>query len=292
MITRIEITTPLIIQLLKGINRNLSEARYKFPNADATLQEMDFEMCQILNTVDRNSLEGFLNNYSKNLYNEILPQQTRIEEYYNLQKEIKPEALSTEYNQNELFDDITYYAKLIDCIGCIIGHLLEFRIRYYPDEIKDSEMIDQVKKYVPKDSIILTLWLKRFEQKEPTTLELKVQALKKIEDYGFYDLEKVKILSSTGQTTLFQCILLGKPKYQVAMLNYLGFISALTTTMKNDTNMFKMLAECLSSNKREVSGQVRVLCRVTTENKNRYKAKDSKNIEEVEYDYRRCKVIK
>jgi hypothetical protein len=92
--------------------------------------------------------------------------------------------------------------------------------------------------------------------------------LPKLMEYKFNDLEKVSIVDLK---ILTKHIFTNDLPYQIAYLDYLGFISAINenyTKSKEDT--FKLLAKILNAPQRQIKGNVNVLNPVSKEDKKRY----------------------
>jgi len=103
----------------------------------------------------------------------------------------------------------------------------------------------------------------------PTNTEKLTKALS---EYQFNELEKVKVLSPENQKNLLQNIATNKAPYQIAMLNYLGFIEHLKKEhcQHTDYRVHLKLTPILGVNKDTIKKNMLALNPKFTGNKNRY----------------------
>ena len=88
---------------------------------------------------------------------------------------------------------------------------------------------------------------------------------------GFYELEKVKTLSSHQQNELIKLIVSKNTPYQIAMFNFLGFIKHIKETCKTEIEKEKKIAHLLRvSNLRLIKGNINVLRMNSKEDSRRY----------------------
>jgi len=120
---------------------------------------------------------------------------------------------------------------------------------------------------------------------EPTKAQKLTEKLKPI---GFFDLDKVKSLSSQGQINLVELIAEKQIPYAIAMLNYLGFIESLTKNhYSSKVKLNKEVAKMLLTADRNIKGNINVLSSVSKENRTRYTAHEHQ--EQVKKDYEKLK---
>lgn len=104
-------------------------------------------------------------------------------------------------------------------------------------------------------------------------------------EYGFFDLETVKILSKANQCILITKISISLP-YAIAMFEHLGFIKYLSQQhFGSKTELNKEIAKWFSSDKdgRAVKGNINVLSNNSKEDRSRFTAHLHK--EKVKKDY-------
>lgn len=117
--------------------------------------------------------------------------------------------------------------------------------------------------------------------KNATRLELLTNNLSK---YGFFDIPKVKVLSSEKQMQLIELILSNKLPYCIAMLDFLDYVKFLDKIhFKNIKSRNVEIANWFDSNDRAVRGNINILIDYSDENNNRYTS--NKHEESVENDY-------
>lgn len=122
-------------------------------------------------------------------------------------------------------------------------------------------------------------------------VETKAEVLKEhLTQYGFFELEKIKVLSQESRVSIIQKISERGLPYAIAMFDYLQYIQYLE---KNHfDSKYKLNKEvskwfCKDKDGRAVKGNISSLLKNTTENKNRYTA--YKHIENVIKDYEQLK---
>jgi hypothetical protein len=121
----------------------------------------------------------------------------------------------------------------------------------------------------------------------PLPEEIKTSKLKAVLfDYGFYNLDLIMVLTAESIEGIAGLLAKNKLPYQIAMFDFLGFISYLEKErFKSKHDMYKEISKWLDSSKdgRSVKGNINSLLSFTTENKDRYTA--YKHTEEVKTDY-------
>lgn len=106
-----------------------------------------------------------------------------------------------------------------------------------------------------------------------------------ITEYGFFELDKIKQLSAEGRKEIITLIAKHKVPYQIAMLDFLGFISSIElnyfkTKGERDNSLNKML---LHNNPRHIKGNILVLDEYSKEDRTRYTAHKHKEIVQEHY---------
>lgn len=144
-----------------------------------------------------------------------------------------------------------------------------------------SKWLELHKKYFEE---ITPLWNKPPNSK-PTRLEgLKVELAK----FGFFELDKVKVLKEGKQAQLIEIICKESAPYQIAMFDFLHFIQYLQNQYSGTkTKMFKDVASILQISPRAVKGNISVLGEKSQENRDRYTSFQSR--EKVKKDYQQLK---
>lgn len=108
--------------------------------------------------------------------------------------------------------------------------------------------------------------------------------LNHLNEYGFSSLEKLK---GTDVYELTQHIFKEKLPYQIAYLNFLGFIKKLDDYTKTIEELFEKLAKIIYQNKRAVKGNVNVLRNKKSTDRKRYTA--YLHVKKVEEHYKKLK---
>ena len=109
-------------------------------------------------------------------------------------------------------------------------------------------------------------------------------------NYGFFELEKVKILSNQGKDSLIEKIFVKSLPYAIAMFDYLQFIQWLENNyFDSKYKLYIEVSKWFGSDKegRAIKGNISSLLNNTSENKNRYTAYLHK--EKVKNDYEQLK---
>lgn len=108
--------------------------------------------------------------------------------------------------------------------------------------------------------------------------------------HGFFELAKVKALSPNNQNKLVDLVQLKKLPYSIAMLDFLDFFTYLERKHFNSKyKLYKEVGKWFNTDKdgRAIKGNISVLLKNSTENKNRYTAFLHK--ETVQNDYQQLK---
>jgi hypothetical protein len=108
-----------------------------------------------------------------------------------------------------------------------------------------------------------------------------------LQKYGFFELEKVKILSEQNQVVLIEKICENKLPYAIAMFDYLNFIDYLSKMhFVVKTKLNKEISKWFESDSegRTVKGNLSSLQKHSTENKVRYTAYKHKNNVATDYE--------
>jgi len=124
---------------------------------------------------------------------------------------------------------------------------------------------------------------------KPYILKSNTEVLtESLTEYGFYELDKVKVLSLAGKKKLMSDLAAQSLPYQIAMLDYLGFLEYLQTHhAKTKGELQKILSKVLLVNTRSVKGNIYVLSPKSNENRTAYTA--HLHTEQVKKDYKNYK---
>jgi hypothetical protein len=123
-----------------------------------------------------------------------------------------------------------------------------------------------------------------------TRVASHLQELKtSLSEFGFFDLPLVSHLSHMHQNDLFKLISNNKLPYQIAMLDFLGFIDLVSQHFNTHIGLQKKLSKILGSDKngRAVRGNLNSLSSKTAEDLDRYTARKHKL--KVQNDYNQLK---
>jgi hypothetical protein len=126
---------------------------------------------------------------------------------------------------------------------------------------------------------------------KPQLVETKADVLKEhLTQYGFFELERIKVLSQESRISIIQKISECGLPYAIAMFDYLQYIQYLEKS--HFDSKYKLNKEvskwfCKDKGGRAVKGNISSLLKNTTENKERYTA--YKHIENVKKDYEQLK---
>jgi len=160
----------------------------------------------------------------------------------------------------------------------------EFHLTNPNDTLKDSWYVRV------KASILYLEWLKKLQNPKSTDHaenETKYEKLKSaITVFGFSKLNKVKALQESNQVKLIELISDNELPYQIAMLDYLGFIYHIQKNFIEGTKkMQREISRILGSDTdgRSVRGNISALVKKPQDKKPRYTAHLHK--ETVEKDY-------
>lgn len=163
----------------------------------------------------------------------------------------------------------------------LIGRCIDKAALIDPDEFLISnkfledleEEIEQARKKAPS-----------IQYKSTRTESLKNQ----LTPYKFFELDKLKDLSHSQTDQLLYLLCKEQLPYQIAMLNFLGFITHVEIQHSTSkTKMYSLVATVLQANGRAVKGNILTLTGYSTEDRDRYTAFLHK--EEVEKDYENLK---
>jgi hypothetical protein len=126
---------------------------------------------------------------------------------------------------------------------------------------------------------------------EPKQQPTKAEILKtELGKYGFFELEKIKALSSEKTIIIIEKIAENGIPYAVAMFDYLGFISYLEINyFRTQYELIRKVSKWFNSDSegRAIKGNINSLIIHSTENKARYTA--FKHKEKVSFDYEQLK---
>lgn len=141
------------------------------------------------------------------------------------------------------------------------------------------------------NNLFAPLFQEYFNDLSTQPIKTKADILKEqLSQYGFFELEKVKILSGQNKVSIIEKIAESGLPYAIAMFDYLQFISYLEK--KHFDSKYKLnreVSKWFDSDKegRAVKGNISSLLKNTTENKDRYTA--YKHKENVIKDYEQLK---
>jgi hypothetical protein len=120
-------------------------------------------------------------------------------------------------------------------------------------------------------------------------IESKSEKIKSnLSNYGFFEIPKVKNLSTQQKQSLLDLLCSKSSPYSIAMLDYIGFIKHLTFEHSmTAAKISKLIGAWLDMDTRAVKGNMAVLDEYSNENRNRYTA--DKHKENVKNDYQQLK---
>ncbi len=126
----------------------------------------------------------------------------------------------------------------------------------------------------------------KHQRPENPELEAKTQRLKKkLNEYGFFNL---KLVTEIDKDKLISLLVESNLPYQIAMLDYLGFLKHLGKEYScTKAELYKLVSDILNTPERPVKGNILVLNPISKENKKRYTAHLTK--EKAENDYYKLK---
>lgn len=176
-----------------------------------------------------------------------------------------------------------------DCeeLGYVQWHWVERFLEFVPEnEVEEEERRDSIlDTYQPGFASDA-----KAESLPEVTPSRKEPLIQKLQEYGFFELQKVKVLSLERQAQLVELVA-GQPlPYQIAMLHYLGYIDYLKEHyFPKGVDLQKWLATTLGYPKaeRRVKGEISVLNPKSSERRDRYTSHLHKEV--VEKDYQRLK---
>lgn len=131
------------------------------------------------------------------------------------------------------------------------------------------------------------------DERKLETLECETKSAKLerfLKEFGFFQLQKVSILSEDGKSALINLLQANKLPFQIALLDFLGFFEYLIGNhFKAKYRMFKEVSKWLGSDKdgRAVKANIASLSANSTEDKDRYTA--YKHKEKVKKAYQNIK---
>lgn len=181
---------------------------------------------------------------------------------------------------------------------------LEMEIIMESHRVKQSKLVGDFSKGETEYVKIVDVWLSNeqtfFEKIRPTIERLveqsnirenltKTEGLKiEFKKYGFFSLKSLTEFSEIEINNLIKEISIKELPYQIAMVDFLGFINHLENEhCKTKNHLYKLLAKVLTTVDRAVKGNILVLNPKSEENKERYTAHLHK--EQVKKDYEKLK---
>jgi len=182
----------------------------------------------------------------------------RMNKYYCLLSQISYDHDKSEFDNQDAYNNEDFNR---DCeeIDYLCWDLVEYFAHFDNSEEEKKISIKEIAN-IP---IIV-------EDIKPIKSELLFPELMK---YRFCDLEKVQALSKDSQSKLVDVISKNSIPYQIAMINYLGFIDYLMSEFfKTKTQLHIELAKLLSTDNRSISGNLSVLNPKSNEDRKRYTA--------------------
>lgn len=146
-------------------------------------------------------------------------------------------------------------------------------ITFDNEYISYIEILDQKKEEIPYVDLI------------EETIPSKIIILEnKLLGFNFKSLEKIKILNPANTNKIYKLLSENKLPYQIALLDYLGFIEYLQTDyFKTKKDLYDKLGNILDQESRSIKGNISVLNCLSKEDRDRYTA--HKKQEEAKRDY-------
>lgn len=117
------------------------------------------------------------------------------------------------------------------------------------------------------------LSLSKIEKTISTDREIQANSTKLkavLKKYGFFDLKMVFGLPKESTEKVIEFLISNELPYQISMINFLGFIKHLEKEYFTKVEVYRFLAEILSTTERAVKGNCNVLNESSKENKKRY----------------------
>jgi hypothetical protein len=197
----------------------------------------------------------------------------RIDKYYKLLAQINYDF------DNSNFENFNAFENVLFCNDCEeIGHLWWDR----SDEFIQFGLEEEDEKRYSIHHIIEN----NDAGDETKILKNSFKINNALKSNGFFEIEKVKVLSEANQSKLIKLILDNKLPYRIAMLDFLDFFSYLEQEYSyTKTDMYTRVSDWLGADRtgRSVKGNILGLLKASNENKERYTAHLHK--EKVKKDY-------
>ena len=186
-----------------------------------------------------------------------------ISKYWQLTEQLRVDFDKGEFENSEAYENEMFCKDCEEIMYLNYERIDEFTAFSTPDEIEEFERKFSITD-INKSLIIESKNIK-------TKTEILVEYLIK---HGFYELEKVKILSEQNKLLLISQISKSLP-FAIAMFNYLGYLKHLSenyfkTKNELNTNISKWFNR--SKDGRLVKGNINTLSEYSKENKERYTA--------------------
>lgn len=100
---------------------------------------------------------------------------------------------------------------------------------------------------------------------------LKFELHNRLNEYDFFTLELIKNLKKSSEDKIIEHLISNDIPYQIAMLNFIGFIDHLRLNFTTSTNnLYKVLGSILNTSERNIKGNYLVLNPNSKENRTRY----------------------
>ena len=201
-----------------------------------------------------------------------------ISEPIGLRKKIRKEPTP---ERKETHGD---YVRYIDSEVELKVKCIETLIKVLQDEYKGNKRselreIDKIIVWLEEKNETIS------NQEEAPDVEViakSVELRKQLRNHGFFELPKVSSLDKEMSEKLMQLFVSNKAPYNLAMLDYLGFVTHLIKEFKKKN---KVLSDILGCDERAVRGNLSVLNNAkTTEDKERYTSYKYKKKVQIDYE--------
>ena len=174
---------------------------------------------------------------------------------------------------HEIIKKFGYYSGIVSKVDEMVEQYPAIFIKF--GECKHNKPPQQIDNETVQEKII-------------TKISFTSILTEKLNENKFFELEKVNKLNETSKEKLIEFISTNEVPYQIAMFDFLGFITYINKEYCNTKQeLNKILAEILNSTERTIKGNISVLNDFSKENKERYTSYNYK--ETVIIDYQKLK---
>jgi hypothetical protein len=206
--------------------------------------------------------------FNKNLKDQIHKQQRELNQYLKSVGANKDEKFVNHFNEQ------IEYEKL--------NGNTNFRL-------ENGTMLRLTQKQITDIEMAISFANSMLNSVQSQPIKTKSEILKeKLYQYGFFELEKVKVLSEESKVSLIELMAESSLPYQIAMFHYLGFLENLEMQyFETGNKLFEGIATIINSQARSIKGNISVLKLYSKEDRSRYTA--DKHKETVIIDYEQLK---